>query len=383
VTLSPEGLTDEQEQFRTAVREFVRREVSKEYVRRCDEERVPPVELFEAVAANGWLGVNVPEEHGGAGGGPVELAVLLEELGKGFLDLAFWVFRVLTYGGFAVTRDGTAAQKADLLPRLVEGSCSICFALTEPGAGSDAAALATKAAADGDGFVISGQKVFTSGFKVSQYVLVAARTGPDEPKHEGITNFLVPTDAPGLTATPLQMLGHWPLGTAHLYFDDVRVPATAVLGEVGEGWAALRDYLEYERLSLSAARTGAAQAALADAVEYAKTRIQFGRPIGKFQAVSHKLAEMAMLTEAARTLVYRYARQLAAGTATRKDAAILKLFTGEAYKTVADLGLQVLGGYGYSMEYDLQRHYREARLATIGAGTSEIQKNIIARELGL
>jgi alkylation response protein AidB-like acyl-CoA dehydrogenase len=168
-----------------------------------------------------------------------------------------------------------------------------------------------------------------------------------------------------------------------LYFDDVRVPHANVLGPVDDGWRNLNAYLNYERLCLSAARTGASDAALNDAVDYAKTRQQFGRPIGKFQAVSHKLAEMALMLEISKLLVKQYTWRFERGINTRQDAAMLKLYTCEAYKSIADMGLQVLGGYGYTMEYDLQRHFRESRLGTIGAGTSEIQRNIIAKTLGL
>jgi alkylation response protein AidB-like acyl-CoA dehydrogenase len=293
------------------------------------------------------------------------------------------VFRAVTWGGLSIGRNGTHEQKQDLLPRIAQGDLSICFALTEPDAGSDAAAIALKAVEDGDHYVLNGQKVFTSGFKVSDLVLVATRTSSEGPKQHGITNFLVDTDSPGLDWRAIETLGHWPLGTAMLFFDDVRVPKDRLLGELHEGWRDLGVSLRYERLCLSAARTGAASAALADALEYAKQRQQFGRPISDFQAVSHRLVDMQVMVELSQMLVYRYAARLDAGEATTRDAAILKLYTCEAYKQVADLGLQVLGGYGYTMEYDLQRHFRESRLGVIGAGTSDIQRNIIARTMGI
>ena len=168
-----------------------------------------------------------------------------------------------------------------------------------------------------------------------------------------------------------------------LFFEDVRVPKERLLGELDNGWGDLGVALRYERACLSAARTGAAAAALADSLEYAKQRRQFGRPISDFQAVAHRLADMQVLVEISQMMVYRYAARLDAGVATTRDAAILKLFTCEAYKEVADMGLQVLGGYGYTMEYDLQRHYRESRLGVIGAGTSDVQRNIIARTMGI
>jgi alkylation response protein AidB-like acyl-CoA dehydrogenase len=299
------------------------------------------------------------------------------------LDLAFWVFRQVTWGGLAISHAGSDALKAELLPRVATGEISICFALTEPDSGSDAAALTLRAVDDGDAYVLNGEKVFTSGFKVSDIVLVATRTSSEGAKQHGITNFLVDTDSPGLEWSPIETLGHWPLGTAMLSFQDVRVPKERVLGTVDHAWSDLGEYLRYERLCLSAARTGAAKAALADAVAYATQREQFGRPISKFQAVSHRLADMQTMVEISEMLVYRYAARLDAGLATVRDAAILKLYACEAYKSVADEGLQVLGGYGYTMEYDLQRHFRDSRLGVIGAGTSDIQRNIIAKTMGL
>jgi acyl-CoA dehydrogenase len=375
--------TDEQRLFRETVRRFCDNEISPAYVRECDRERRPPREAFDAIAEQGWLGVNVDPAYGGAGGGASELAILLHELGRSFLDLALWVFRVATYGGFAVQEYGDEELRRRLLPEVVAGRCSVCFSLSEPGSGSDAASIATRAVADGDEYAVSGQKVFCSGFKVSDYVLVVTRTDSSGDRHDGFANFLVDTSSPGLEATPIDTLGHWPLGTTLLHFDDVRVPATNMLGDGRGGWSEVSASLRYERLCLSAARTGAASAALDEAVEYAKTRTQFGRPIAKFQAVSHQLAEMCAKVEIAGKLVTDYAQRVDSGLATVRDAAVLKLYTGEAYKAVADMGLQVLGGYGYSMEYDLQRHFRESRLGTIGGGTSEIQRNIIAKTLGL
>jgi alkylation response protein AidB-like acyl-CoA dehydrogenase len=376
-------LTQEQDLFRSTVRDFCEREISRQYVRECDREHRPPRQMYDKLGEQGWLGINIAEEHGGAGGGAVDVAILLHELGRVFLDLSFWVFRTVTWGGLAIGRDASDALKAELLPQIAAGEKTICFSLTEPQAGSDAASISLSAVADGDDFVLNGQKVFTSGFKASDYDLVATRTSTDGKKHHGITNFVVDTDSPGVSATEIETLGHWPLGTAMVFFDDVRVPRSRMLGRLHEGWADLGVYLRYERLCLSAARTGAAQAALADSIAYAKERKQFDRPISEFQAVSHRLAEMQMLTEISEMLVYRYASRLDTGSATTRDAAILKLYACEAYKSVADMGLQVLGGYGYTMEYDLQRHYRESRLGVIGAGTSDIQRNIIAKTMGL
>ncbi|MGA7272800.1 MAG: acyl-CoA dehydrogenase family protein [Acidimicrobiia bacterium] len=375
--------TPEQDLFRSTIREFCQREITRDYIRHCDAEHEAPREAYQKLARQGWLGINIPEEYGGSGGGAVEVAILLEELGRAFLDLSFWVFRTVTWGGLAIGRAGTEEQKKELLPAVAAGDLSVCFSLTEPEAGSDAASISLSAVEDGDHYLLNGQKVFTSGFKVSDVDVVAARTSSKGKKQHGITNFLVDTDSPGLEWRPIETLGHWPLGTAMVFFTDVRVPKTRMLGELDNGWGDLGVYLRYERLCLSAARTGAAASALADSVAYAKDRHQFGQPISSFQAVSHRLADMQTMVEISNLLVYRYARRLDQGLATTRDAAILKLYACEAYKQVADMGLQVLGGYGYTMEYDLQRHFRESRLGVIGAGTSDIQRNIIARTMGL
>lgn len=375
--------TDEQEMLRRTVRDLFAKRYPREYVRECDREHRAPVEAFKELGQLGYLGVNVAEEYGGGGAGTSTVAALLEELGRGFLDLAFWTFRNLGHGAHALGTHGTPEQRQRFLPALARGEISVCFALTEPDSGSDAAAIRTAATPTGDGYRVTGGKIFCSGFKVSDYVLTVTRTSTGKRKHHGITLLLVPTDSPGLTARPLETLGHWPLGTTVLHFDDVEVPAENRIGPQDDGWPVLMDVLEFERLCLSAARMGAAQTALDDALAYAKERHQFGQPIGTYQAVSHKLAEMQLMVDISRTLVYRYAERLDQGTNTVRDAAILKLYVSEAYKAVADMGVQILGGYGYTMEYDLQRHLRDSRLGTIGAGTSEIQRNIIAKTMGL
>lgn len=377
------SFTPDQETLRAHLTELLDKVCPPEYAERCDNEATPPREAFHALGTHGWFGLILPVEYGGTGGSAIDLAILLEETGKHFEELAMWLFRTLTYGGYAVMTHGTPEQKADLLPRLVRGELSCCFALTEPHSGSDAAALTTRATAVDGGYVINGQKVFTSGMDISDYCLLVARTSTGAKKQQGITNFMIDTKLPGIEVRKIKTLGQRAIATTQVFYNDVKVPASAVLGEVDRGWEAVDAYLWYERLCLSAARTGAATAAFDYALEYAKTRKQFGRPIGKFQAISHKLADMKMMLDISRTMVYRFAWLMSEGKATRHDAAVLKLYTGEAYKAVSDMGLQILGGYGYCMEYPMQRFFRDSRLATIGAGTSEIQRNIIARGLGL
>ena len=377
------SFTAEQETLRSHLQELLDEACPPHYAERCDREKQPPREAYEALAKHGWFGLTFSQQYGGTGGSAIELAILLEETGRHFEELAMWLFRTLTYGGYAVMLHGSREQKETLIPKVIRGELSFCFGLTEPHSGSDAAALTTRAAASGDGYLINGQKVFTSGMDISDYCLLVTRTSTGDKKQQGITNFLVDTRLPGIEVRKIDTLGQRAIGTTQVFYTDVKVPASAVLGEVDQGWEAVDAYLWYERLCLSAARTGAAAAAFEYALEYAKNRKQFGRPISDFQAIAHKLADMKVMLDISRTLVYRFAWLMAQGRATRHDAAVVKLYSGETYKTISDLGMQIMGGYGYCMEYPMQRFFRDSRLATIGAGTSEIQRNIIARGLGL
>lgn len=378
------SFTQDQEALRSHARGLLESACTPDYVEKCDREHTPPREAYEAVAQQGWLGLIVPEEYGGAGGSAIDVAILLEEAGRQFEELAMWMFRTMTYGGYAVMAHGNDEQKERLLPKVANGELSVCFGLTEPDSGSDAAALITRATATNDGhFAINGQKVFTSGMDISDYCLLVTRTATREKKQDGITVFLVDTKTPGIDIKKIETLGHHAIGTTQVFYNDARVPESDMIGELDNGWAVTDACLWYERLCLSAARTGSASAAFELALEYAKTRNQFGRPIGKFQAISHKLADMKVMLDISRTMVYRFAWLMSEGKATRHDASVLKLYTSEAYKSVADMALQIHGGYGYCMEFPIQRFYRDSRLATLGAGSSEIQRNIIARSLGL
>ena len=377
------ALSTDQENIQRHLTDLLTDICTPQYVQNCDEQQKPPREAFDALAKNGWLGLIAPESLGGAGGSATDLAVMLDVLGYHFEELGLWVFRNLTYGCYAVMKHGTKEQIEYLVPKVITGEMSFCFGLTEPDSGSDASALSTKATKQGDEYILNGRKVYTSGMDISDYCLLVARTSTLERKQQGITTFLVDTKLPGIEVKKLQTLGQRSIGTTEVLYSDVHIPASSILGKLDHGWTGADDYLCYERLCLSAARTGAARSAFEIALDYAKTRVQFGKPIGKFQAVSHKLAEMKSMLDIAQTMVYRYAWLMEQGKNTRQDAAILKLYTSESYKSISDMSLQILGGYGYCMEYPMQRFFRDSRLATIGGGTSEIQKNIIASSLGL
>ena len=377
------AFTEQQELMRRTLHELLGRVCPPEYAMACDEKGEAPVEAYRALAKDGWIGVSVPEEYGGMGGNALDLAIVLETTGMHYLDLATMIFRNVCYGCDAILESGTEAQKKEFVTGTVKGDVFFAFSLTEPDAGSDAAAIITRADREEDVFRITGTKNFTSGVPIATHILVAVRTDSSGAKHDGITNFILPADAGGITWKKLALLGHRAMGTCEVHYDGVEAREADILGELGGGWKGLMAYITTERLCLSAARTGAAAAALELALGHAKERKQFGRPIGKFQAVSHMLTEMHMLVDTARLQVYRFAWLVSQGKAGRIEAATLKLYAGEAYKKVADLGLQVMGGYGYSAEFAMERHYRDARLATIGAGTSEVQRNIIAKSLGL
>jgi alkylation response protein AidB-like acyl-CoA dehydrogenase len=377
------GITPDQQALVDHVRTLLDDVCPMDYAARCDEQMQPPREAFQALARAGWLGLIAPEEYGGAGGSPTDLALLLEETGNHFEELGLWLFRNFTYGCYAVLKHGTEEQKQRIVPGVVQGELSFAFALTEPDSGSDAAALKTRAVADGDHFVINGRKQFTSGMDIADYVLVALRTSDLGKKQLGISTFLVDTRLPGIEVRKIPTLGQHAIGTTEVTYTDVRVPRSALLGELDKGWAICEDTLRYERLCLSAARIGAARRAFEFALDYAKTRTQFGKPIGSFQVTQHKFADMKVMLDTAQTMVRRYAWLMEHGQAERADTAVIKYYVGESYKTISDVCLQILGGYGYCMEYPMQRFFRDSRLATIGGGTSEIQKNIIAASLGL
>jgi acyl-CoA dehydrogenase len=377
------GNTSDQELMLQSVRSLLDDVCSMDYAAKCDINHTPPREAFDAMAQNGWLGLVAPESFGGSGGSPTDLALVLEETGHHFEELGLWLFRSFTYGCYAILQHGTDEQKQRIVPGAANGKLSFAFALSEPDSGSDAASLRTRAVIDGDYFIVNGRKQWTSGMDIADYALVALRTNDLGKKQLGISTLMIDTKLPGIEVRKIATLGQQAIGTTEVTFTDVRVPRTALLGQLDHGWAVCEDTLRYERLCLSAVRIGAARRAFEYALDYAKTRHQFGKPIGSFQVTQHKFADMKVMLDTSFTMVRRYAWLMENGKAERADTAVIKYYIAESYKTISDMCLQILGGYGYSMEYPMQRFFRDSRLATIGGGTSEIQKNIIASTLGL
>ena len=376
------SFSEEQEAFAEAIRDFCARTVgTPEQRRRLTDghTELHSHEAYSQLAELGWLGVAIAEEHGGAGGGMVEACVFLEEAARGLLPINGYMTTLIV--AKATERFGTPEQKADVLGRIASGAVQ-AIAMTEPEAGSDVGALSTSARRSNGGFVIDGQKVFCSNAHLCSHVLVVCRTTRSEAKHDGLSMIFVPADHPGLAIERIDTLGG--RETSQLYLTEVDVPESAILGEVDHGWHQLMAGLNAERLIIAATMLGLGRRAFEDTLAYVKERRQFGRPIGSFQALQHRLADIATDLEAARLMTYRLAALVDASDAVHaREASMVKLFVTEAAKRAALDGMQMMGGYGYASEYDMERLVRQTLVSTIYGGTSEIQRTIIARSFGL
>jgi alkylation response protein AidB-like acyl-CoA dehydrogenase len=377
------SLSDEQQDFVAAIRGFCERECGTQDQRERLTEGYTEhhnFELYKKMAELGWLGVGIEEAHGGSGGGMLEACLFMEETSHGLAPISGYATTLIVAG--ATARFGSEEQKTEILGGIAGGAVE-AIAMTEPEAGSDVGALSCSAARVDGGFVINGQKVFCSNAHISDHVLVVCRTTKAESKHEGLTMIWVPAGAEGMEVVPIETMGG--RETNHLYFTDCVAPESAVLGVVDQGWTQLMAGLNVERLILAATMLGIGQRALEDTLAYVKERRQFGRPIGSFQALQHRLADIATELQAARLMTYWVA------TLTDEDpdrmlpqqASMVKLFVTEAVKRATLEGMQLMGGYGYSSEYDMERLVRSSLVSTIYGGTSEIQRNIVAKTLGL
>lgn len=374
-------LTDQQKLMRDSLRSFLTRECPIEYVRDCDEAERFPFELYRKLATEGWLGLPIPEQYGGTGGSCTDLVVFLEEFASHFEAAANIYYTTIVIAADAITHFGTEAQKRDLLPRLARGDIRFAFSLSEPNSGSDAASLRTRAVRDGEQWVINGQKMFCSCAQEADYILLMARSDIEAPKHKGITMFLLDPKTPGVEIRKLKKLGLKPMDLNEIFLTDVRLPIDAIIGPVNTGWTNALKTLDYERCCLSAVNVGAAQSCLDKAVAYTNQREQFGQKISKFQLSRAKLADMDMEIDAARLLLYRSASLVDRHIPNNKQSAMANLFSSETYVRAALNGMRLMGGWGYLMEFDMQRHFRDSKLAEIGGGTSEILRIIISREL--
>jgi alkylation response protein AidB-like acyl-CoA dehydrogenase len=376
------GLTDEQQDFIAAIRDFCARECGRDQLERLTDggQDLHSDELAAKLAELGWYGLTIPEEYGGSGGTFLDAALFLEESLRGQAPIGAYGVTLIVVG--ALNRFGTEEQKRDLLGRVAKGGV-LAIAMSEPDSGSDVASLKTKARLEDGEWVLSGSKMWCSYAHKASHTLIVCRTGEGAEKHEGLSMVFVPHDAEGFTITPIPTLGGEETNELHL--DDVRVPEDALLGTEGNGWIQLMAGLNVERIILAAIALGMAQRTFDDTLEYVKERKQFGRPVGSFQALQHRLADLATDLVQARLLI-RWVARLTDEDPQRmlpQEASMAKLAATELAKRCALESVQMAGGYGYATEYPMERHLRQAVVTTIYGGTSEIQKNIIAKTLGL
>jgi isovaleryl-CoA dehydrogenase len=377
------SFSDTQSDFIDAIRDFCRRECGtleqREKLTNGHTEAHNDA-LYRRMADLGWLGVTIPEDHGGSGGGMLDACLFMEETSRGLAPIGGYATTLIVAG--ATQRFGTDEQKSDVLGGIAGGDVE-AIAMTEPDAGSDVGSLKTTAERVNGGFVLRGQKVFCSNARIARHILVVCRTTKSDDKHQGLSMIWIPTDAPGLGIDPIDTMGG--RETAQLYLDDVEAPEEALLGELDQGWTQLMAGLNVERLILAATMLGIGQRAFDDALSYVKERRQFGRPIGSFQALQHRLADLATELEAARLMTYWVASKVDEDPDRMlpREASMVKLLVTETAQKAALEGMQMMGGYGYSSEYDMERLVRATLVSTIYGGTSEIQRNIVAKTLGL
>ncbi|MFF3289965.1 acyl-CoA dehydrogenase family protein [Streptomyces sp. NPDC003023] len=373
-------LGEERSAVRQLAKDFVAREITPHVVE-WDRAECVDRGIVKKLGALGFLGLTVGEEYGGSGGDHLSYCLVTEELGRGDSSVRGIVSVSLGLVAKTVAAYGTEDQKRHWLPRLTAGDALGCFGLTEPGTGSDAGNLITRAVPEGGDYVINGSKMFITNGTWADVVLLFARTN-DTPGHKGVSAFLVPTDTPGLTRRTVHgKLGLRGQATAELVLEDVRVPASAMLGPEGKGFSIAMSALAKGRMSVAAGCVGIAQAALDAAVGYAKEREQFGRSIAHYQLVQELISDIAVDVDAARLLTWRVADLIDRGEEFATAASKAKLFASEAAVRAANNAVQVFGGYGYIDEYPVGKLLRDARVMTLYEGTSQIQKLIIGRAL--
>ncbi|AZG10168.1 acyl-CoA dehydrogenase [Pigmentiphaga sp. H8] len=374
-------LNEEQTLWRDTVARVMEQEIGREYVRQCDIDRAYPYEAYEKVAKLGWLRLLIPEDQGGDGGTIFDYALMCEGLARYGFDFAT-AFMVATFTGMNIVKFGTPEQKERYLPAFMRGELRFSISISEPQAGSDAASTRTRAEPRDQGWVIRGQKLWCSGAAARNVVIaMLVRTDKEAKKHKGLSVLLVPNDTKGLDIRRLPTMARRATGTTEIFVDDAWVPEANMMGEPGDGWRIITDHLELERIAVSAAYVGNAQQAVSDALRYAHERIQFDQPIYDFQVIRHMLADMQTAVDASRLMVYRAADMASRGLPCSREVSMAKLMASETLQTVTRQGMQILGGHSMLPESDMERYFREGMQSTIGGGTSQIQRSIIAKAM--
>ncbi len=379
-------LTEEQQLFRDSVRRWVDAECPKEWCRNLERrEHEYPQALWDKLAAEGYHGVGIPEEYGGLGGDSIIQALFMREFARNAAGLA-WIWGVTSFSGAkSIGFYGSEAQKRRFLPEMAAGRLRTAMAFTEPGGGTDLlGALRTSARRVDGGWILNGEKIWSTTANTADYLLVMARTSTQvKRRHEGVSLFFVPRESQGVTVTALPKLGMRALCSCSVVFQDTFVPDDLLLGEPGNVWTQTTKTLNNERIMNAALSLGVLDGVLEDAVDYMKQRQAFGGPIGRFQALQHKVADIAMWRKQAELMLFNTAWLQANDRPCAVEAAMTKTLASEYACHAADLGISILGGMGYSAETDMQRYWRDVRLMQIGPVSNEMARNMIAESMGL
>ena len=369
--------SEEEIMLKTTARDFLSAECSKKLVRELEEdEKGYFPELWRKMAEQGWMGLALPKEYGGTGMGFMGLMVLLEEMGRNIVPGPF--FSTIVLGGLTILAGGIEEQKRQLLPQIARGELILAFALTEPSARYDAAGVSTAAVAEGDEYVINGTKLFVADAHIADYIICVARTKEGAGTEEGITLFLVEAKSPGVKCEVIPTIAADKL--CEVIFNKVRVPKKNILGELDLGWKVVKRVLEQATAAKCAEMVGGAQAVLDMTNEYAKTRVQYGRPISSFQAIQHFLADMAVSLEIARNITYEAAWYAGEGLSCTSKVAIAKGWISDAYTLITQQAVHIHGGIGATMEHDISLFYRRAKAAELALGDADFQREVVARE---
>jgi len=374
------ALSEEQEMLRKMSRDFLQNECPKSLVREMEEdEKGYSPELWKKMAELGWMGLVFPEEYGGEGLDFLDLTVLIEELGRALVPGPY--LSTVVYCGLPILAAGTDEQKREFLPKIAKGDLMLSLALTEPSATWDAAGVTVKAKPEGDDFVISGTKLFISDAHVADCLLCVTRTKESGDAEDGITLFLVDAKSPGISCTALRTIASD--RQFEVVFDKVRVPRKNMLGKPDHGWAVVKEMLPKATLAQCALMVGGAQQVLEMTVNYAKERVQFGRPIGSFQAIQHKCADMATDVDGCRFIAYQAAWKLSEGLPCALEVSMAKAWVSEAYRRTCVEGHQIHGGIGFIKDHDMQLYYRRAKASELMFGDADYHRELVAQQIGL